>query len=101
MAGAPVLALDHLPQHKHPSQLFRTFSLRFASSAADAGHAMESSPPLLGLKCASRLTRPHGAGGCEFVRIREADLQILHGWLESRCRFKKPLISVQQGFQRW
>ncbi len=35
-------------------------------------------------------TRPYGAAGCEFVRIAPDDLQVLHMWLESRHRFKKP-----------
>ncbi|MGD0506174.1 MAG: PilZ domain-containing protein [Terriglobales bacterium] len=39
-------------------------------------------------------TRPYGAAGCEFVRIPPGDLQILHAWLESKYRFKKPLIPV-------
>jgi CheY-like chemotaxis protein len=39
-------------------------------------------------------TRPYGAAGCEFVRIPPGDLQVLHAWLESRYRFKKPLIPV-------
>jgi hypothetical protein len=39
-------------------------------------------------------TRQYGAVGCEFVRIPPSDLQALHAWLESRYRFKKPLIPV-------
>jgi PilZ domain-containing protein len=39
-------------------------------------------------------TRQYGAAGCEFVRIPPGDLQVLHAWLESRYRFKKPLIPV-------
>lgn len=39
-------------------------------------------------------TRPYGAAGCEFVHIRLFDLQLLHAWLESRYRIKKPLIPV-------
>ncbi len=39
-------------------------------------------------------TRPYGAAGCEFVRISPFDLQLLHAWLESRYRIKKPLIPV-------
>jgi hypothetical protein len=38
-------------------------------------------------------TRPNGIAGCEFARVSPADLQILHAWLESRYRFKKPSIS--------
>jgi hypothetical protein len=39
-------------------------------------------------------TRQYGAAGCEFVRVPPGDLQVLHAWLESRYRFKKPLIPV-------
>jgi len=39
-------------------------------------------------------TRPYGAAGCEFVQVAPFDLQLLHSWLESRYRIKKPLISV-------
>ncbi len=36
----------------------------------------------------------YGAAGCEFVRVPPGDLQVLHAWLESRYRFKKPLVPV-------
>lgn len=39
-------------------------------------------------------TRPYGAAGCEFVRIPQFDVHLLHAWLESRYRIKKPLIPV-------
>lgn len=39
-------------------------------------------------------TRPYGAAGCEFVHIPPFDLQLLHAWLESRYRIKKPTILV-------
>jgi hypothetical protein len=39
-------------------------------------------------------TRQYGAAGCEFVRIFPGDLLVLHAWLESKYRFKKPLIPV-------
>jgi hypothetical protein len=39
-------------------------------------------------------TRPYGAAGCEFVHVAPFDLHLLHAWLESRYRIKKPLISV-------
>jgi hypothetical protein len=39
-------------------------------------------------------TRQYGAAGCEFVRISPGDLLVLHAWLESKYRFKKPLIPV-------
>jgi len=39
-------------------------------------------------------TRPYGAAGCEFVHIAPFDLHLIHAWLESRYRIKKPLISV-------
>jgi|SRR5579863_423407 len=39
-------------------------------------------------------TRPYGAAGCQFVHIGQFDLQLLHAWLESRYRIKKPLIPV-------
>ena len=36
--------------------------------------------------------REYGAMGCEFVHIPASDLEVLHAWLESRYRFKKPLV---------
>lgn len=39
-------------------------------------------------------TRKYGAAGCEFVRISPGDLLVLHAWLESKYRFKKPLIPI-------
>jgi CheY-like chemotaxis protein len=39
-------------------------------------------------------TRPYGAAGCEFVRAHPGDLQALYAWLDSKYRFKKPLIPV-------
>jgi PilZ domain len=39
-------------------------------------------------------TRSYGAAGCEFVHIPTFDLQLLHAWLESRYRIKRPLIPV-------
>lgn len=39
-------------------------------------------------------TRAYGAAGCEFVRVPPVDLQLLHAWLESRYRIKKPLIPM-------
>jgi len=39
-------------------------------------------------------TREYGAMGCEFVSLPPFDLKFLHAWLESRYRFKKPLIPV-------
>jgi hypothetical protein len=39
-------------------------------------------------------TRPYGAAGCGFGSIAPGDLQLLHAWLESRYRFRKPLIPV-------
>jgi hypothetical protein len=39
-------------------------------------------------------TRESGIGGCEFVHMPPFDLQLLHTWLESRYRIKKPLISL-------
>lgn len=38
--------------------------------------------------------RQYAAAGCEFIRISPTDLQVLHAWLESRYRFKRPLIPV-------
>jgi PilZ domain len=38
--------------------------------------------------------RPYGAAGCEFVHLPPVDLQLLHAWLESKYRIKKPLILV-------
>ena len=39
-------------------------------------------------------TREYGAAGCEFLRIPPVDLDILHDWLKSKCRIKKPLTEV-------
>jgi hypothetical protein len=39
-------------------------------------------------------TRPYGAAGCEFVNISAFDLQLLHAWLDSRYRIKRPVIAV-------
>jgi hypothetical protein len=39
-------------------------------------------------------TRKYGAVGCEFVCISPGDLLVLRAWLESKYRFKKPLIPV-------
>jgi hypothetical protein len=39
-------------------------------------------------------TRPYGAAGCEFVHLPPFDVQLLHAWLESKYRIKKPLILV-------
>jgi len=41
-----------------------------------------------------RWTQEHGAAGCEFVRIPPVDLSVLHDWLKSRARVKKPLIPL-------
>jgi len=38
-------------------------------------------------------TRPYGAAGCEFVQVPPFDMHLLHAWLESRYRIKKPLIA--------
>jgi hypothetical protein len=39
-------------------------------------------------------TRKYGVVGCEFVRSSRGDLLVLHAWLESKYRFKKPVISL-------
>jgi response regulator RpfG family c-di-GMP phosphodiesterase len=39
-------------------------------------------------------TRPYGAAGCEFVHVPPFDFQLLHAWLESRYRIKKPLVAI-------
>jgi hypothetical protein len=39
-------------------------------------------------------TRKPGFAGCEFVHLPPFDSQLLHAWLESRYRIKKPLITV-------
>ncbi len=39
-------------------------------------------------------TRQYGAAGCEFVRIPPVDLGILHDWLRSKCRVKRPLVEL-------
>jgi len=38
--------------------------------------------------------RQYGVVGCEFAHICRGDLLVLHAWLESRYRFKKPLVPV-------
>jgi hypothetical protein len=54
--------------------------------------------PLPGVKCGIGVqvrvlwTREYGVAGCQFVRVPPRDLQVLYGWLESRYRFKKPLV---------
>jgi len=56
--------------------------------------------PLPGLKSEIHIearvlwTRTYGVAGCEFVNVPAASRQILHAWLESRYRIKKPLIPV-------
>jgi len=39
-------------------------------------------------------TREYGAVGCEFVHIPPVEHKVLHAWLESRYRLKKPLFPV-------
>jgi hypothetical protein len=39
-------------------------------------------------------TQQCGAVGCDFVRIPPVDLSILHDWLKSKARVKKPLIPM-------
>jgi len=39
-------------------------------------------------------TRDYGAAGAEFVHLKPFDLHLLHAWLDSRYRLKKPLIPV-------
>lgn len=36
----------------------------------------------------------YGAVGCEFAHISPGDLHVLHAWLESKYRFKRPLVPV-------
>ena len=38
--------------------------------------------------------RQYGVAGCEFVYMPPFDTQLLHAWLDSRYRIKKPLISI-------
>jgi hypothetical protein len=40
-------------------------------------------------------TRPYGAAGCEFVHVPPFDLQLLHAWLDSRYRIKKPSMAIR------
>lgn len=35
-------------------------------------------------------TKPSGVAGCEFLQLETFDAQVLHAWLESRYRIKKP-----------
>ncbi|MGB7599625.1 MAG: PilZ domain-containing protein [Candidatus Sulfotelmatobacter sp.] len=39
-------------------------------------------------------TREYGALGCEFLRIPPVDLNILHDWLTSKNRIKKPVVAL-------
>ncbi|MFZ0732152.1 MAG: PilZ domain-containing protein [Candidatus Sulfotelmatobacter sp.] len=39
-------------------------------------------------------TREFGRVGCEFLRIPPVDLSILHDWLKSKIRVKKPLAAI-------
>jgi len=39
-------------------------------------------------------TRNYGAAGCEFLRIPPVDLNVLHDWLKSKIRVKKPLVEI-------
>lgn len=39
-------------------------------------------------------TREYGTFGCEFARIPPIDLDILHDWLKSKCKIKKPLLAL-------
>lgn len=39
-------------------------------------------------------TRDYGAAGAEFVQMPPFDIHLLHAWLDSRYRIKKPLIQV-------
>ncbi len=39
-------------------------------------------------------TREYGRVGCEFMRIPPVDLSILHEWLKSKIRVKKPLAAI-------
>lgn len=36
----------------------------------------------------------YNAVGCEFVRLPPVDVHLLHAWLESKYRFKRPLVPV-------
>jgi len=38
--------------------------------------------------------RQYGAVGCEFLHIPAADLNILHGWLNSKNRIKQPTAKI-------
>ncbi len=38
--------------------------------------------------------RQYGVAGCEFARMPPIDTQILHAWLESRYRIKRPVIDL-------
>ena len=39
-------------------------------------------------------TRRYGVAGCEFVHLPSFDVHLLHAWLESRYRIKKPLVPI-------
>jgi hypothetical protein len=49
---------------------------------------------LISIRARTLWTRPYGAAGCEFTQISSPDLQLLHAWLDSRYRIKKPAIPV-------
>jgi hypothetical protein len=38
--------------------------------------------------------REYGRFGCEFVRIPPVDLMLLHDWLKSKLKVKKPLVEM-------
>jgi hypothetical protein len=40
-------------------------------------------------------TQSSGIAGCEFLQLPSFDAQILHAWLESRYRIKKPLKAIE------
>ena len=64
------------------------------------GSVVSFQVPLPGLKNEIHIqarvlwVRQYGAVGCEFTRMPLYDRHILHVWLESRYRFRKPLISA-------
>jgi CheY-like chemotaxis protein len=41
-------------------------------------------------------TRDYGVAGAEFVKMPSFDIHLLHAWLHSRYRIKKPLIQMEE-----
>lgn len=49
----------------------------------------------IGVRARVLWTRDYGAAGCEFVHLSRFDEKLLHEWLESKYRIKKPSIPIE------